>query len=100
ATGPLPALAGVVAGAALWWRRRHAPAVFLTVTALATLTTALHWHSQLPVVLLLAGYALGAFASPRAGVTALVPALLAVAGLFAIRAPYFDSALGLSNVGM
>src|SRR5690606_39700174 len=34
----------------------------------------------------------------RAGLAAMVPTGLAAAALFAVRAPYFDSVLGLSNV--
>lgn len=96
--GPGPAVAGTLAGLALLWRRRRAPAVFLVVTGLGALATVLHWHSTIPVTLLLAGYALGAFATARTGLAALAIALAVFAGLFALRAPYFDSAVGLFNV--
>jgi signal transduction histidine kinase len=98
-TGWLPALLGAAAGAALLWRRSHALATFGFVVVAGTAATMLHWQSAIPVTILLAGYALGTYASPRAGVAGMSLAGALFAIMFVVGAPYFDSPLGLFAIG-
>jgi Histidine kinase len=97
AEGP-PVLVAVsaVAGAALLARRRHPLAVFVLVTVVTTVVHLGHWHNGfLPLTLVLAAYALGAFGTVPAAVagTAVFSGCLGL--LFALSAPYFDSPIGL-----
>lgn len=96
--GLLPALAGAIAGIALLWRRSHALAVFSLILLAAFASTVLHWQSGIPVTLFLAGYALGAYATLRAGGWGLALSGVLFGVLFWVRAPYFDSPLGLFAV--
>jgi signal transduction histidine kinase len=96
-TGPLWALGCGVAGLLLWWRRSHPVAVYAAIAGLALLGPVLGLTAGfLPVSVLLAAYAVGAFASPRRGLLVLVGTGGIVAWMFVLRAPYFDSPLGIA----
>ncbi len=96
--GLLPALAGAAAGVALLWRRSHTLPVFSLILFAAFATTVLHWQSAIVVTLFLAGYALGAYATLRQSAAGLALAVALFGMMFLLRAPYFDSPLGLFAV--
>jgi signal transduction histidine kinase len=98
AAGWLPALLGAAAGLALLWRRSHPQATFCVVVTAGAAAPLLGWQSVIPVTILLAGYALGAYGRPRATAVGLAWAGAWFALMFAFRAPYFDSPLGVFAV--
>ena len=94
-----PALASLVAaaGLALLWRRTRPLASFLAVVAITCVVVAFSWQPGfLPFTLLLAAYALGAFGSSTQHAIGLGAAFAGITFLFVIRAPYFDSVLGVA----
>lgn len=93
---PMSVAVSALAGVAVLARRTHPLAVFVLVTVVTTVVHLGHWQNGfLPVTLVLAAYALGAFGTAVAGAVGLALFTVCVGLLFATSAPYFDSPIGL-----
>jgi signal transduction histidine kinase len=93
-------VAAAVAGLALVARRRQPLLTLLFVTGIAGAISLLHWDlGGVPFTLLLAAYALGAYGSDRDGIIGLAAVVATFGLLFAVRAPYFDSIIGVAALG-
>ncbi|WP_328996070.1 histidine kinase dimerization/phosphoacceptor domain-containing protein [Kribbella sp. NBC_01245] len=93
-------IAAALAGLVLVARRRHALLTFLSVVTVTGAIIVLHWDAGgVPFTILTAAYALGAHGSARDGIVGLTAAAAGVGLLFAVRAPYFDSIIGVAVLG-
>lgn len=87
----------VLSGFAYLWRREHPLEVMLCQVAVLAIVHLAHWPTgMLPLTLLVAAYALGAWGSARDCALGLGAMYVLMATLAALRTPFFDSWFALS----